>query len=323
MPAPSPIRAAFDSIAREPALPLAEITWRWCFSAAAWLIGIVALLEYLNSVPVSWRERLLLESSDPLLAFAALAHALRGSALHFALGVVLAGAAIASLWMLASALGRLITLTALLPAPRKAYPALFGLSFLRAALFWAALLAALAGLILAGFAAPSGDAAPNLVVAAVLWACIWLVWALLNWLLSLAAIFAVRDGDDTFGSIAAAVDLVRGAFGELVLASLPFVLLHYLALAAAVVSGVLIFDVMARLSPNAAWALMAVAFAYFAYTDFLYITRLAAYVSLADGNTFVVPATNLPAKPVTPKAESQLPSYRLPAPNPRLLTPDS
>lgn len=307
MSATSPIRTGFDRVARQPALPLAEISWRWCFAAAAWFIGIVGFLEYLNSVPVSWRERLLLESSDPLLAFAALVHALRGSALRFALGVVLAGAAIAMLWMLASALGRLITLKALLPSARKAYGALFGLSFLRAALFLAALLAAVAGLILAGFAAPSGDAAPSLVVAAVLWACIWLVWALLNWLLCVAAIFAVRDGNDAFGSIASAVDLVRGAFGECVLASLPFVLLHYLALAAAVASGLLIFDLMARLSPNAAWALVAVAFAYFAYTDFLYITRLAAYVALAGGDALIVPATNLPAEPVTPNAESQLP----------------
>jgi hypothetical protein len=120
------------------------------------------------------------------------------------------------------------------------------------------------------------------VLAAVLSACIWLAWVLLNWLLSVAAIFAVRDHQDTFGAVTAAVDLIRSRFGEVVLTSLPFVLLHYLALAAAVASGVLVFDVMTRISPQAGWALVAIGAGYFAYADFLYITRLAAYLSLAE-----------------------------------------
>lgn len=308
MRARSAISHSFAAIAHQPALPLAEITWRWCFAAAAWFVGILAFLEYLNSVSVSGRERMLLESSDPLLALAAVAHALRGSALRFDAALIFAGTAIAILWMLAAALGRLITLQALLPAPLLSYRPLLGLSFLRVALFFAALLAAAAALILV--AAPSGDRTPSVIVAAVLGACIWLAWTLLNWLLSLGAIFAVRDGKDTFGSVAAAVDLLRSALGEVVLASLPFVLLHYLALAAALASGMLIFDLMARVSPNAAWALVAVAFAYFAYADFLYITRLAAYVSLAGGGTLVVPATNPPAEPVTPtwSTSCQLPT---------------
>ncbi len=310
----SPIRQAFAVIAHQPALPLAEITWRWCFAAAAWFGGILAFLEYLNSVSVSGPERMLLQSSDPLLSLAAVAHALRGSALRFDAALMLAATAIAILWILAAALGRLVTLQALLPGARLSYRPLLGLSFLRAALFFAALLAAAAALILA--AAPSADPAPSVLMAAVLGACIWLAWALLNWLLSLAAIFAVRDGQDTFGSVAAAADLLRSSLGEVVSASLPFVLLHYLALAAALASGILIFDLMTRLSPNAAWALVAIAFAYFAYADFLYITRLAAYVSLSGGDAFIVPAINLPAEPVTP-AESQLPptDYRLPTPD--------
>lgn len=312
MPALSPIRRGFEAIAREPALPLAEITWRWCFAAAGGFVGIVALLEYLNSIPVSWRERLMLESNDPLLALAGVAHALRGSALRFDLGVVLAATAVAVLWILGSALGRLVTLKVLLPqANSAAYGSLLGLSFLRAALFWAALLAAAAALIFAGFANPG---APSLVVAAVLTACVWLVWALLNWLLSLAAIFVVRDGEDTFGSITAAVDFVRSAVGEMVLTSLPFVLLHYVAMAAAVAAGILIVDLMARVSPGAAWALLAIAAGYFAYADLLYITRLAAYVSLADGDT-VLPATKSFASPELPGGGSvQLPIASSPLP---------
>lgn len=312
MAAPSPIRRGFEAIAREPALPLAEITWRWCFAAAGGFVGAVALLEYLNSISVSWRERLMLESNDPLLALAAVVHALRGSALRFDWGVILAATAIAILWMLGSALGRLVTLKVLLPSAKSAaYGSLFGLSFLRAALFWAALLAAAAALIFAGFANPG---APSLVVGAVLIAGVWLVWAALNWLLSLAAIFVVRDGEDTFGSIIGAVDFVRSAVGKIVLTSLPFVLLHYVAMAAAVAAGILIVDLMARVSPEAAWALLAIAAGYFAYADLLYITRLAAYVSLAGGET-VVPATESLASPEPPSgANVQLPIASSPLP---------
>ncbi len=291
MRARASIRKGLAAIAERPALPLAEIAWRWCFAAAAATLAAVAVLEYLNSIPVSWGESLLLESDQPLLALAALAHALRGSAARLAGGGILAGTAIAILWMLFAALGRLVTLRALLPEARVAYRPLLGLSFLRAELFLAAFLAGAGALILAGFAGPPGDAAPSVVLAAVLIACIWLVWALLNWLLSVAAIFVARERQDTFGAIAAAVDLIRSQFGEVVLTSLPFVLLHYLALAAAIASGVLVFDVMTRVSPEAGWALVAVAAGYFAYADFLYVTRLAAYVGLAEpGGGVATPA---------------------------------
>ena len=282
MGAHSSIRKALAAIAEQPALPLAEIAWRSCFAAAAATLAAVTVLEYLNSIPVSWGERLLLESEQPLLALAAVAHALRGSAARFAGVAIVAGTGVAILWMLFAALGRLVTLQALLPDARIAYRPLLGLSFLRAGLFLAAVLAGGGTLILGGFAGSPGDAAPSVVQAAVLIACIWLVWALLNWLLSVAAIFIARDQQDTFGAMAAAVDLIRSKFGGLMLTSLPFVMLHYLALAAAIASGVLVFDVMARVSPEAGWALVAIAAGYFAYADFLYITRLAAYVELAE-----------------------------------------
>ena len=278
--AQSSIRQGFEAVLRQPALLLAEITWRGCFAAAAWLLAVVVILEYLNSVPVSWQEQALLRSGDPLLVLAAVSHALRGSGVRLVAGVIVAATAMAILWMLGAALGRLVTLKALLPERQGAYKALLGLSFLRAGLWLATVLAAGGALILAHFAGPRGDAAPSLVLAVILIGCIWLVWALLNWLLSLSAIFAVRDLQDTFGAIAAAVDLVQNACGEVVLTSLPFVLLHYAALAAALASGVLVFDLMTR-APEAGWALVAIAAGYFAYADFLYITRLAAYVALA------------------------------------------
>lgn len=268
---------------RQPVIVLAEITWRWCFAAALALLGALSILEYLGSIPITSRDQMLAESGKPLLILAAVAHALRGSAIRLVSGVIVAGTAAAVFGMLSAAVGRLTTLKALLPEENGGgFRSLFGLNFLRAGLFLAAVLAGVGSLILAGFAAPAGDAAPSLVLALALICCIWLIWALLNWPLSLAAIFVVRDAKDTFGAIAAAVELIRGKFGQVVLTSLPFVLLHYLALAAAIAASVLVLGVMARVSLAAGWALVAIAAGYFAYIDFLYITRLAAYAALAE-----------------------------------------
>ena len=285
---------------------LAEIAWRWCFAAAAWLAGLVLVLEYLNSIQVSWQERLAVQSGEPLLALAGVAHALRGSAGRLAAGFIVTATGLAILWILASAVGRLATLKALLPSIAGGYRSLVGLSFLRAGLFLAALLAALAGLILAAFAGRGGDAAAGTIVVAVLLTFTWLIWALLNWLLSLAAIFVLRDQRDTFGAVGAAVKLIRESFGEVVLTSLPFVLLHYAALAVAVAAGILIFDVMIRVSAQAGWALVAITIAYFAYADFLYISRLAAYVTLAGPGGEGVPQAIASPSPEPPAAVAPL-----------------
>ena len=302
----SSIRRGFASIWRQPALPVAEITWRWCFAVAACLLAVVSVLEYLSAIPISWRERLLVQTGEPLLALAAVAHALQGSAVRLAAGVIVAATAIAVLWIFSAALGRLVTLGALLPDRRGTSVSLLGLSFLRAGLFLAAVLSAVAALILAASAGSAGHAAPSIVLAAILLAAVWLVWALLNWLLSLAAIFAIRDQQDTFGAVSAAVEFVRSAFGDVVLTSLPFVLLHYIALAAAIVAGVLVFDLMTRVSFAAAWALVAIVLGYFAFADFLYITRLAAYLALAEagGGSAVI---GEPAQPAPQDALPELP----------------
>jgi hypothetical protein len=263
-------------------------------------------LGYLNSVQVSWQERLAVESGEPLLALAGVAHALRGSAGRLAAGIVVAGTALAVFWILIAAVGRLATLKALLPDAAGGYRPLVGLSFLRAGLFLAAVLAASGALSLAAWVARAGSATGGIILAAVVLACIWLAWALLNWLLSISSIFAVRDGQDTLGAVGAAVDLVRESFGEVVLTSLPFVVLHYAALAAAAASGILIFDLMTRVSAQAGWALLAVAIAYFAYADFLFITRLAAYVALAGPGGEAAPYLLAVTEPEAPAAVSPL-----------------
>ena len=69
--------------------------------------------------------------------------------------------------------------------------------------------------ILAGFASPAAKPQPGVAVFLFLpiAALICWIWWSLNWLLSLAGMFAVRDGEDAVGSLVAAVALCRERTG--------------------------------------------------------------------------------------------------------------
>ena len=67
MAAWSPTIEGFRSIFRRPALPLAEVAWRWSFGAAAFVLVGLGLLEYLNTLPVSPTDLLMLRTGHPVL----------------------------------------------------------------------------------------------------------------------------------------------------------------------------------------------------------------------------------------------------------------
>jgi len=109
------------------------------------------------------------------------------------------------------------------------------------------------------------------------------LWGAVNWLLSIAAVFAVTRGEDTFGAISAAVGLCRERLGAVLAASSWFGLAHLVALAVA--SSVWAFPLaFISLLPGAVvfGGVLLVSLLYFAAADFIYMGRLAAYVFLAE-----------------------------------------
>ena len=101
MRSPSPTAEGFRLIFRRPAIPLAEIAWRWSFAAAFWFLSASFLFQYADSLPANRVDRLLLGTHQPALILRALHRIVHGSALRFtAGGIVLA---IAFLPMLADA----------------------------------------------------------------------------------------------------------------------------------------------------------------------------------------------------------------------------
>jgi hypothetical protein len=314
----SPTLEGFKLLFREPSLGLAEIAWRWSFGAAvAALLGF-SFFEYLDTLPVSNRDLFLLRTRQPGLISRALAHILTGSGARFMAASMVLALALAFAWVIIASFGRAATLKGLLnyfwknEAGRK-FPfrmsGLVGLNFLRVGAVLAALVGFAGAMVLGGMVSseknPSPGAAVLVFMAVVV--LVWIAWAVMNWVLSLASVFVVAGDEDTFGAIGAAVGLVRDRIGAVIASSFWFGLAHVVAIFIA--SSVVIFLMaFAGILPRGV-AFGGVLFAgllYFAVVDLLYLGRLGSYVWLAEGPA-IEPVPEVVAPPVI-----QPPAYSTP-----------
>jgi hypothetical protein len=295
MSAISAIREALRAVWRQPALLLSEIAWRWSFAAAAWLLIALTGFEYLGSLTVSQADLLFLRTRHPALVARALADIFRDSGARLAQGTIIVIFALLVFWIVGASLGEFVTLRALLPIvstrqtlrPRisgsRTFRSLLGLNFVRASLAFTAVIAALGGLVLAGLIAPvsSEDVSITANLFMVIIMVVWLLWSGLNWLLSLATL----SEEDTFGSISAAVDLLRRSSSAITGVSGLFAFAHGFAFLIAGSAAFAVIGVATQISHRAATLLLLIiALAYFAFVDFLYIVRLAAYAAIAQSD---------------------------------------
>jgi hypothetical protein len=303
----SPTLEGFRAIFRQPSFGLAEIAWRWSYGVAAGLLVTFSFMEYLDTLPVTRKERFLLRTRQPVLISQAIAHIFRGSAPRMVAAIIVLALGLALAWIGIASLGRAATVKALLdyfresdaglPVDRTAeggHPhavswrlrSLAGLSFFRVGVTLAAAVGCLGALLLAGFATPKADPSPGsaVLIFLTLMMLVGLAWLLVNWFLSLAAIFVVGEGRDTFGAVAAAVDLCRSRPGSILAAASWFGLGHIVAfvVASSVVAFPLAFAGVLPASVVLGGVLL-VTLLYFAVVDFLYMGRLAAYVCIVSG----------------------------------------
>jgi hypothetical protein len=326
MAAWSPTIEGFRSIFRRPALPLAEVAWRWSFGAAAFVLIGLGFLEYLDTLPVSPTDMLMLRTGHPMLVSNALSHIARGSGFRLVLAFVFLFSTLAILWILLASIGRAATLDALIGYIRKQartapeqvpgiaidtpptsemtdessgwrLRSLAGLHFLRAALALAACAGCLGALILAGFVSSRNHPQPGFVffLALTLMLLVWIAWSSVSWLLSLASIFVVGHGEDTFGALSASVDLCRDRFGPVAAVGTWFGLAHIVLfiLATSVVTFPLAFTQVLPV-PLVLTTVLLLTLVYFAIVDTLYIGRMAGYVAILE-------APPIPTFPVSSK----------------------
>ena len=306
MPSASPISDGFRTAFREPAIVLAEIAWRWSFGLAALALAAGSLFAYLATLPVSRFELMTLRGYPRWLIADAIGHILHGSPrLVMAAAIVLP--AIFVLWVAAATVGRAATLKALLRREeRVALSPQLGLNFLRASVTLAALIGYLGAAILAGRAAAGDDdVRPGvfLLVFVVLSTAVAIVRSRVNWLLCLGAIFAARDGCDTFGAISEAAGLFRRHPGRFAGAGAVFGTIHGVLFAFCTVVCLLALSLAGKVPPVATLFLLTViTLAYFAAVDFLYIARLAAYVAIDESDRTPPPVAVAP-EPLPPALE--------------------
>lgn len=304
----SPTIEGFRATFRGPSFTLGEITWRWSVGATAIALFFFGLFEFLSTLPVTNGELLFLRTRQPYFVGQAIAHILRGSLGRAVMSGAVAVLLLAVLWMIAASLGRIATVRALLEyfradftrrlaeagvtAPHEetenssgSFRSLLDLNFLRVAVALGAVLGIIGATILAGFASPDKDPQPGLFF--LLWfplagfVC-FVSWAL-NWFLSLASLFAVRDGADAMGAISAAVSFCRERTGA-VLAVSTWTGLGHLAIfiGATTAVGVPLSTLGILPGRLVLLAVFVVTLVYFALADWLYMARLAGYVCIAE-----------------------------------------
>src|ERR1700683_1027927 len=105
----SPTLEGFRVAFRRPSLTLAEISWRWAVGAAATVLVACSLLEYLDTLPVTGSDILLLRTRQPILIGQALGHIFHGSAPRIVMAELVAAIALICLWIFAAAMGRATT----------------------------------------------------------------------------------------------------------------------------------------------------------------------------------------------------------------------
>lgn len=331
----SPTAEGFRAAFRRPSFTLAEISWRWAVGATATVLILFGFFEYLDTLPVNYGEMLLLKSNQPFLVWQALMHILHGGLARGVLSLMVAALLLTLLWVIAASLGRVTTLRAMLDYIREQIaskaaaagivspsdvatvsdiPAqhtigsVARLSFLRVSLALATIVGFMGASIVAGFASSDVSPRPGIVflLFVPLAVLVGFAWFALDWLLSLAAVFAVRNGEDAAGAIVAAVALCRERTGAVFAVSTWTGFAHLVVFVGAttLVSAPLVF---VGLLPwrLVALAIIVLALAYFAVADWIYTARLAGYVAIVETPEEwmkPVPPSVPPTLPVPPPA---------------------
>jgi hypothetical protein len=318
MSLPSPTIEGFRVALRRPSLTFAEISWRWVLGATTAAVSSFYCFEYLDTLPVTKADSALLSTRQPVLVGRAITHILRGSLNRAALAALLASLVLSLLWILAASVGRLATVRALLAyfredvafhtcAPtsiaEKPRPirSLIDLNFLRVVVVLSTILAFVGTAILASFVSTKADPRPGLglILFLAMASLICMAGWALNWWLSLAAIFAVRNGNDSLASIAAAVAFSRDHIGPVFAVSTWTALAHLVAFSMAT-TAVSFPLALLRVAPAriVIAGIVLVTLAYFAVADWLYMVRLTGYVCIAEMPDDVLETSPLP--PVLP-----------------------
>jgi hypothetical protein len=303
----SPFQEGFSALRAEPLMLLAELTWRWCFGLAAWLLALGAAILFLDSLKVSALDGLLLASMKPALEWSALNHILHGALFRYVWTKFIVMAGLTLLWCFAAGVGRaasLHNLIALLGGDDRAEEAawqfrpMFTLHLLRAIWTWTAV-GCFVGSIFLGTAMQQQQRAARAAFFYVFGIALSLLFGVvLNWFFGLAPLFCIRNQTTARDSVSLTLDFCARQGGRLFGLSLGFLALRL------VWAGSMFLLVLAptNLGKHVAigWVLLMMGFLFLIYlagADALYLARLGAYAALAEIDTQPEPTDQAVSEP--------------------------
>lgn len=194
---PNPITQGIKAVWRDPALFLIEILWRWSFVILAGLLIVSAGVMLLGPLHIGNAWDSASRSRDPQRMGQLLLTILLILGIKAIVAAIAVPLAIALLWSVLSALGRLVTVRRLRAGLTSLrFRSLLALQLLRGFISWFSLVLLVAAIFGEALIATRGPR-PDLLLyylmmmpSVVLIAAFWLV---LNWYLSLAAIFGQKN----------------------------------------------------------------------------------------------------------------------------------
>ncbi len=313
MAGPTPTRDGWRAITQAPLLILCEISWRWTFGIALWAVIAYIAFSSLGQVQITDTEIKLLRALDPYASSYVLLRVMNAIVPVVLRVFVYTLPALIVLWIAAATFGRAATLKALLGerARKVRWSALVGVNLLRVLVVFAAVLAFVGTSILIG---RMFRGEPELLGAAILLGLgvnllILSAWSLLNWFLTLAPIFVLRDGAGTFGALGSSLDLFRAHSGAYMGAAVGLALVRLALITVVSVLSVIPLGMIGT-SPMMAAIVVGITLAliYWALTDAVQIWRIAAYVSLANYEPEIpVPVVQPVPLPVVPQCPAEPP----------------
>jgi hypothetical protein len=287
-------REGFRILRSDPALLAMELLWRWSFGLALLALLFMAYAHLRQAVFLSDADEMALNGQDPF-AVASAAAGLITQALPLMLRTLAQVSSIAAvLWIAAATLGRGIitrlivsgfasgySLTIAHDAPRWTSFAI--LKFARVLMLLILAIGYFGGTFMAALV--NGREQNMLTSALIVFASLAVasvVWSYVNWVLSLAPIFVVRDGLAPLDSVVAAIAFLRRNHSRLTAIALWNSTLR--GVAATVITAAGVFSVVLRvaLPPWAVTALLVLeTLAYLVVSDIFLLARLGAYASVA------------------------------------------
>lgn len=281
---PNPITQGLGAVMRDPAIFLVEILWRWSFALLACLLVAGVGLMLLGPLHVGKTWDTAWSSRDPQRIGQLLVVIVLLLGVKLIIAAIAVPLTIALLWSILVALGRFVTVKRLRAGLTSLrFRTVFALQLLRGLISWFSLVLLFATTFGEALIAARGTQ-PDLVLyylmvmpSVVL---IGVSWLILNWYLSLAAIFG-REGQSVRGAFRQARQTVRQQRSDFAGTGFVFLLFRVVILLIAMaICG--LTSGMAGTAPQSYFVLlMVVSLAYFAVADFLYVARMAAYLALA------------------------------------------